>query len=273
MKLLLEHIRAPYDDAASRGRRLRKLALVSTVCLATAMTSIGQVVSVSPVTLDSNKILHQYTAGSTVGTANDFLVGDDTKGVLAPDFTITPGTFTSLQYTIQAPPGMQINVSPTPGASVQLINTLTFQSAPTSAGTIPQPGVSISFQNFDDGTLTPTPPGTISNFSAITTDGLQIKLGTVQTANIFTPISFTAITYTYTFNSVNLGGTYSRVGSPTTYFFAQQLLNGPPPDPGQYVTLQAIPEPRAYYACFGLGALAVALRIRRNASLNPSVLR
>jgi MYXO-CTERM domain-containing protein len=215
-------------------------------------TAHAQIVVGNEVTAED--IVHTYFYDDIEGgSANDFLVGQ-TYGATPVEFTANLGSNTVFTYTMSAPAGMVFSINPAENGTSRLQSYIRWKSG-SYVG--PQSVDSVSF-SFGD--LSGVAPGAISSGASITKSGGQVIAMQVYSEAILSPISFSSFSISLTFSGVTSGSQAYTLHDGHLYLSSSGLSS----DPGQLITLSAVPEPASVPLALGMIALGlVGVRRRR----------
>lgn len=216
-------------------------------------TSYGQIMVGNEV--GAEDIAHSYYYDDFEGgTANDFLVGGS-SGVTAVSFTANLSSTNTFTYTMSAPDGMAFFINPVAEGRTRLSSNLRWTGASYN-GTQSVDSVSFSFAD-----LTGTAPGANSNGSAsISKSGGNVIALQLYSDDIVSAISFTSLSITMVYSDV-----VSESLDYTPFDGNLRLSSsGLEADPGELITIAAVPEPSTFAGLLGLASLAYVGVCRRN---------
>lgn len=217
-----------------------------------AATAGAQIVVGNEVT--ANDIVHSYFSDDFFGsTATDFLVGQS-NGATPVEFTANLGANSVFTYTMSAPTGMAFTITPAAAGTTRLHSSLRWISG---SYVNPQPvaSVSIAFEN-----LSGVAPGISDNNALIASPDGQTIVMEVLTDAIGTSISFTAFSISLHYSGISSGSLAYTLHDGDLTLSSSDLSA----DPGQLISLSAVPEPALSALALGFAALGlVGLQRRR----------
>jgi len=181
---------------------------------------------------------------------------DLTAAVSAPASISTAGVSGQSIFSLLAPSGDQLSVSPlTPGSGTSLVVWLSYVGNSNPGFTLGSPTITFSG-------LIGTAP-TFTDNSSVNWDGSQSSIYFKYTADNVESFSFTGITFTQAITGTGNATTQNLL----TYqldVIDDNYSGAAPPNNAQLLSITAVPEPSTY-ALLGLGALALVIVSRRRA--------
>lgn len=241
--------------------KLRPFLLILASTAAGLASASGQTITIPTLTVDH--ITHVFASSQS----SDILASGNAVGgsVQLPNVTVEPGSYSALNFTLQAPVGQQFKVSAVGGLQPTfLINFL--PTTGNNTGLISATTKTMTFTN-----LSGTPPGFVAT-------GLYVPSGAAYyldgSANAtVSDWFFTSFTYSLTFPTVTYGSetVFSPVANSRIQGIKSGAVDGAPT--GGWVTLVpmvAIPEPSTWGLILSLGVGMLVLLRRRHLSQQHS---